>query len=54
MGISEKVMDAIKSSILVNERLSVFVAKVERMDEDMRRMNERLVRLETLFEIKNK
>lgn len=51
MAISEKVMEALRSGILMNERLSVFMAKVDRMDSDLRRMNERLVRLETIVEI---
>ncbi len=51
MAISEKVMEALKSGILMNERLAVFMAKVERMDTDLRQINERLVRLETIVEM---
>ena len=51
MAISEKVMEALKSGILMNERLSVFMLKVDRMDSDLRHMNERLVRLETIVEM---
>jgi len=51
VGISEKVMDALKSGILLNERLSIYMAKVDRMDNDLRHMNERLIRLETMVEI---
>ena len=51
MGFSEKVMEALKSGILMNERLTVFIAKVERMDNDLRHINERLVRLETMMEL---
>lgn len=51
MAISEKVMEALKSGILMNERLSVFMTKVDRMDSDLRHMNERLVRLETIVEM---
>ena len=51
MGFSEKVMEALKSGILMNERLTVFIAKVERMDNDLRHINERLVRLETMVEL---
>jgi hypothetical protein len=35
----------------MNERLTVFIAKVERMDNDLRHINERLVRLETMVEL---
>ncbi len=51
MAISEKVMEALKSGILINERLAVFMAKVDRMDTDLRQINERLVRLETIVEM---
>lgn len=51
MSLSEKVMDALKSGILLNERVTSLLSKVERIDEDLRRMNDRLVRLETVVEI---
>jgi hypothetical protein len=51
VGFSEKVVEALKSGILMNERLTVFIAKVERMDNDLRHINERLVRLETMVEL---
>ena len=51
MGISEKIMEALKSGILMNERLTVFIAKVDRMDSDLRKVNERLIRLETMAEL---
>ena len=50
MGVSEKVMEALRAGILLNERVSTLVDKVDRMDQDMRRMNERLIRLETMLE----
>ena len=51
MGVSEKVLEALRAGILLNERVSALLDKVDRMDRDMRRMNERLVRLETMVEI---
>jgi hypothetical protein len=51
MGISEKVVEALRAGILLNERVTTLVDKVERMDQDIRHMNERLIRLETLVEI---
>jgi len=35
----------------LNERLTTLVDKVNRIDEDMRRMNNRLIRLETIVEV---
>ncbi len=51
MGVSEKVVEALKAGILLNERVSILIDKVNRMDEDMRKMNDRLIRLETLVEV---
>ncbi len=51
MGISEKVMEALRAGILLNERVTTLIDKVNRMDQDIRHMNERLIRLETLVEI---
>ena len=51
MGISEKVMEALRAGILLNERLTTLIDKVNRIDEDMRRMNDRLIRLETMVEV---
>ena len=51
MGVSEKVVEALRAGILLNERVSVLIDKVNRMDDDMRKMNERIIRLETLVEV---
>ncbi len=51
MGASEKVVEALRAGILLNERVSVLIDKVNRMDEDMRKMNERIIRLETIVEV---
>ncbi|SHO53784.1 hypothetical protein [Desulfopila aestuarii] len=51
MGVSEKVMDALKAGILLNERVTSLLNKVDRIDQDLRKMNDRLVRLETMVEI---
>jgi uncharacterized coiled-coil protein SlyX len=51
MGVSEKVMEALRAGILLNERVSTLIEKVDRMDQDMRRMNDRLIRVETMLEM---
>ena len=51
MGVSEKVVEALRAGILLNERVTTLIDKVHRMDQDIRHMNERLIRLETLVEI---
>ncbi len=51
MGISEKVMEALRAGILLNERVTTLIDKVNRMDQDIRHINERLIRLETLVEV---
>lgn len=51
MGISEKAVEALRAGILMNERVTTLIDKVVRTDQDMRRMNERLIRLETIVEM---
>ena len=51
MGVSDKVLEALKAGILLNERLTTLIDKVDRMDGDLRRVNDRLIRLETMAEI---
>lgn len=51
MGLSEKVLDALRAGILLNDRVSTLIDKVDRMDTDMRKMNERLIRVETMIEM---
>ena len=51
MGISEKVIEALRAGILLNERVTTLIDRVNRMDQDIRHMNERLIRLETLVEV---
>lgn len=51
MGVSDKVLEALKAGILLNERLTTLINKVDRMDGDVRQINERLIRLETMVEI---
>ena len=51
MGVSDRVLEALKAGILLNERLTTLIDKVDRMDGDLRQVNERLIRLETMVEI---
>ena len=51
MGVSEKVMEALKAGILLNDRIATLVTNVERMDQDVRNLNNRVIRLETLVEV---
>lgn len=51
MGISEKIMEALRSGILLNERVTTLIDKVDRVDQDVRKINDRLIRLETMVEI---
>ena len=51
MGVSNKVMEALRAGILLNERVMILIDKVNRMDQDIRHMNDRIIRLETLVEV---
>ncbi len=44
-------VEALRAGILLNERASVLIDKVNRMDDDMRKMNERIIRLEAILEV---
>ncbi len=51
MAISEKIMEALRSGILLNERVTTLIDKVDRVDQDVRKINDRVVRLETMVEV---
>ncbi len=51
MGVSEKIMEALRSGILLNDRVTGLINKIDRMDQDIRKINDRVVRLETMVEI---
>ena len=51
MGVSEKVFDALKTGVLLTEKVSSLDDRVRRLDNDTREMNNRLIRLETLMEV---
>ena len=51
MGVSGKVLEALKAGILLNERLTILIDKVDCMDKDLRQVNDRLIRLETMVDI---
>ena len=51
MGVSEKVFDALKTGVLLTEKVSSLDDRVRQLDNDMRDMNNRLIRLETLMEV---
>jgi len=51
VGVSEKVFDALKTGVLLTEKVSLLDDRVRRLDIDMREINNRLIRLETLMEV---
>ncbi len=54
MSVSGKVMDALRSGIVLNERLNTLVEKVDRIDHDLRHVSDRLIRIETMVEMAQK
>lgn len=50
-GISEKIFEVMRTGILLNEKVTSLTSKVDRMDSDMRKMNERLIRMETIVDM---
>ncbi len=51
MSLYGEAVAAIRSVILIDERVQGVMAKVDRLTDEVRAMKERLVRLETLVEI---
>lgn len=54
MAIGDKLFELIKSSMILNERVQTLSEKVDRMDSDVKDINKRLVRIETLAELAQK
>lgn len=54
MAIGDKLFELIKSSMILNERVQTLSEKVDRMDNDVKDINKRLVRIETLAELAQK
>ena len=51
MSIPDKVFEALRSSILLHERVKVLDDKVRQMGQDIRNLNDRMIRMETIFEM---
>lgn len=51
MSISEKVMEALRAGILLNDRVATLMDKLNIIDQDVRKINDRVIRLETMVEI---
>lgn len=47
MSISEKVFEALRSTILLNERVALLDGQLGKLDDVVRVLNDRMVRLET-------
>lgn len=50
----DKIIDAIKESVVINERVMELTRLVDRLDTDVRDIDRRLVRIETYAEIAQK
>lgn len=51
MSWKEKVVEALRGGLVLNERVQELGRKIERLDRDVRDIDRRLVRLETFVEI---
>jgi hypothetical protein len=47
MSLSEKVFEALRSTILLNERVALLDGRLGKLDDVVRVINDRMVRLET-------
>ncbi len=51
MGLTDKLVEALRTAIQLNERVTSLAGKIERLDADVRDIDRRVVRLETMVEI---
>lgn len=51
MGLTDKLVEALRTAIQLNERVTSLAGKLERLDADVRDIDRRVVRLETMVEI---
>ncbi|MBA2408769.1 MAG: hypothetical protein H0V62_02965 [Gammaproteobacteria bacterium] len=51
MSWRDKVVEALRTGFVLNERVMELAKKVERLDDDVRTIDRRLVRMETLVEL---
>ncbi len=47
----DKVVEALRTGFVLNERVMELARRVERLDDDVRNIDRRLVRMETLVEL---
>jgi hypothetical protein len=47
MSLSEKVFEALRSTILLNERVALLDGQLRKLDDVVRVLNDRMIRLET-------
>ncbi len=47
MSLSEKVFEALRSTILLNERVALLNGRLGKLDDVVRNLNNRIIRLET-------
>jgi hypothetical protein len=51
MAWRDKVVEALRTGFVLNERITELAKKVERLDQDVREIDRRLVRLEAFVEL---
>jgi hypothetical protein len=51
MGLADKIFDAMQAGVVMNSKLAALTEKVDRMDDDLRDVDRRLIRVETTIEI---
>ncbi len=51
MAWSDRIIEALRTGIVLNERIAGLAKKIEQIDGDVRDLDRRIVRIETLLEI---
>ena len=51
MSLTSDALKALRDMVLINEKITRLSAATERLDQEQRRLSERLVRLETIIDL---
>ncbi|MDH5229444.1 MAG: hypothetical protein OEZ58_06065 [Gammaproteobacteria bacterium] len=54
MAVSEKILEMLRSSMILSDKVGRITDEVKALSEDVRQLDRRIVRLETYVEIGNK
>ncbi len=51
MGVTDRILDALRTTVLLNERVASVAGRIEGLSSDVRNLDRRLIRVETALEL---